>query len=50
MYIYIHIIYTYYIYIFKQIPAFNVLLKNISQIKTHNSFKTTNISLLFKIF
>ena len=40
--IYIHIIYTYIIYIFKQMPAFNVLLKNISQI--------TNIPLLFRNF
>ena len=31
-------------------PIFNALLKNISRIKTHNLFKITNISLLFRSF
>ena len=36
--------------IFKQISTFNVLLKNISRIKTHNLSKITNISLHFNSF
>ena len=29
-------------------PTFNLLFKNINQIKTHNLFKITNVSLLFR--
>ena len=46
-YIYLFI-YMYINIIFKQISTFNVLLKNISRIKTHNLSKITNISLLLR--
>ena len=36
--------------IMTQIPTFNVFLKNIYRIKTHNLFKLTNIVLLFRSF
>ena len=39
------------IYIYMtQIPTFNVFLKNIYRIKTHNLFKLANIFLLFRSF
>ena len=47
MYICIYI-YMYINIIFKQISTFNVLLKNISRIKTHNLSKITSISLLLR--
>ena len=47
MYIYIYI----YIYIYKQMPTLNTWLEKYGQKKhTHNLFKSTNISLLFRSF
>ena len=45
MYVYIYI----HRYIFKQMPTFNVLLKYMVK-KTHDLFKSTNISVLFRSF